>query len=280
MNLTGYGLLQPGDRQQVLTNSEMGHKALSFMVLRDRWKYLQPNSSPNSINLDRLKVQIERCHKFNKGYIPAIMTGQDCTPDWIIGTRLNWQHDRRSYKNVLAPWLPIIPKTYENILQKLADLIENDPLNCGVWVNGPTVASQEMHTNGVHTQKGYSAALMFDNWRTITILFNSIFKKSNLIYSISGQIEALKYVKNVIEYAKATFPKERLAFQHNSLGKQTSVNSNHHKLLLQLEKEGYRVGSEQVQPGHTAGLSKFPQADYHILYPGDEKQKLPTRPTK
>lgn len=274
MELKGYGLLQPGDRQRVLTNSEIGHKSLSFIVLRDRWKYINPNLG--TINLDRLKLQIERCHKFNKGYIPAIMTGQDCTPDWIPGSRLNWVHNRRNYKNVLAPWLPIIWEMYQGVLQKLAELVDNDPLNCGVWVNGPTVASQEMHTNGVDTQTGFSILAMADNWRSTTTIFDQLFKKSNVIYSISGQ-NAAGYVASVIANAKSVFPKERLYFQHNSLGTQTALGSNHHKLLLKLFKEGYKVGAEMVQPGHTAALPRFKEASYNVLYPGDQLKKLPPR---
>lgn len=274
MLLKGYGLLQPGDRQRTLTNSEIGHRALSFMVLRDRWKYINPRQGV--IDFDRLKVQIERCHKFNKGYIPAIMTGSGCSPDWLPGLRLNWTHSRRKYKNVIAPWLPIIWQEYQEVLQRLAEFVDNDLLCRGVWVNGPTVASQEMHTNGVDTQPGYSVVKMADNWRSTGVVFNQIFKKVNLIYSISGQ-NAAGYVQSVINYAKELFPKDRLVFQHNSLGTQTSLNSNHHKMLLNLYREGYRVGSEQVQPGHTKALSKFPQASYHILYPGDQLQKLPAR---
>lgn len=274
MQLKGYGLLQPGDRQRVLTNSEIGHKALSFMVLRDRWKYINPRK--DFIDLDRLIDQIERCHKFNKNYIPAIMTGQDCTPDWLPGQRLNWKHDGRTYKNVLAPWLPVIWQQYEVVLQELAELVDNDPLCCGVWVNGPTVASQEMHTNGVDKQPGYSNSAMVTNWFKTSSIFNSYFKKANFIYSISGQ-NAAGYVPSVISNAKLAHPKDRLYFQHNSLGKQTALGSNHHKMLLQLHKEGYRVGAEMVQPNEVAGISRFPEANYIVLYPNDIKQKLPKR---
>lgn len=272
MKLKGYGLLQPGDRQRVLTNSEMSHRSLSFMVLRDRWKYLEPTKG--NYDFSRLIEQIQRCIKFNKKFTISIMTGGDCNPDYLV-KKQPWNLDNIERYGLL----------HSKLHEEIGKLF-NYPLSsvAGVWITGPTVPSQEMHlktSGGVDAEKfpGYSEDKMVEAWKLASNLVYDKWAFTTGILSISGQNAVYKtYLDNIIVHNIALWSENNIAFQHNSLGKQTSLGSNHHKKLLELHKKGYCVGAEMVQPGHAAAISKFPEADYIVLYPGDQTAKLPSRP--
>lgn len=268
MELKGYGLLQPGDRQRPLTNTELGNKNISFIVLRDRWSYLE--KTKGKYNFDYLLGQMERCIKFNKPFTISIMTGDDCNPDYLPKKQ---------------PWATAITTRYELLHHELRKAMTDRGIDftkvVGIWITGPTVPSQEMHLNGAEKFAGYSAAKMESAWHDAITVIERVWGDlpTRFILSISGQNPVFKfYLNNIILKVLDTFGSNSVAFQHNSLGTQTSLGSNHHKKLLELHKKGYVVGSEQVQPGHTAAISKFPEASYCILYPQDITKKLPSRP--
>jgi hypothetical protein len=200
------------------------------------------------------------------------MTGE-CSPEWIKGPRLKFG----KYTNLLAPWTPELLVQYNIFVQALATMYASDSYLCGVWISGPTTSSQEMHTNGLEKVAGYSPQKMREAWlKSVKIVSDSFTECANIL-SVSGQNPVQSYIKDVIEETKK-LGKQRAVFQHNSLGTQTSLSAVHHKHLLSLHSQGYRVGAEMVQPGHYQGIKKFPQASFVVLYPGDQNQTLPARP--
>lgn len=253
--MQGYGLLQPGDRQRALTDTEI--KSVDFVVLRDRWKYLDKG-------FDRLYQQMDRCKKFKKEYTVSVMTGDGCNPEGLV--------DRQ-------PWNLDNLNKYIDLQEKLSTELRGrgylDSV-CGVWITGPTVPSQEMHLNGADKYPGFSIQKMIAAWDKAIDAIKECYPNHTAVLSISGQSSVSLYLDTVINRAKAVFGKG-VVFQHNSLGTQTTLNASHHKKLLQLYSQGYTVGAEMVQPGHTAAIKKFPQASYIVLYPGDPSKNLPKR---
>lgn len=266
-NLKGYGLLQPGNRQRALTDSEI--KSVDFVVLRERWSYLEPTQG--NYDFKRLLQQMDRCKKFNKPYTVSVMTGDDCNPVRPDGT--SWLAQRQ-------PWSLSNLKSYASLQSNLSNALKKGDYFshvAGVWITGPTVPSQEMHLNGANNYTGYSVSKMVSAWKEAIRIANTYYQDQTLILSISGQSSVKPYLDTVIAEAKA-LGKDRVVFQHNSLGTQTSTSALHHKTLLNLYREGFSVGAEMVQPGHYAGIKKFPQAQYVVLYPGDQNHSLPKRP--
>lgn len=285
----GYGLMQPGDRQRRLTDKEILDSDISFLVPRERWKYLHP--APRHFAFDPLFDQIERFEKIKKPFLLPVMTGEDCNPPWIDALKLSWGGTFARPEHTMAcPWAPNLLEAYDELMAALGSRLNGHPLLAGVWITGPTAASsQEMHTNGIEKawwtpgQKGtteivWNATGMKAAWIQATEIVNQHFSKHCGILSISGQKVVQVYLNDVIDNVKEIFDKQSI-FQHNSLGKQTNVKAVHHAKLLALHRQGYRVQAEMVQPGHTAGIAKFPEAKAIILYPGDQLVKnLPKRP--
>ncbi len=265
----GYGMLQGGNRNNSLTAAQFAHPKISFIVLRDGWSKQEPRDDAFDFRYNA--AQIRRARKAGKGYIVAPMTGAS-TPSFVSGPR---------YKNnkgelVLAPWSPSITAQYATFVYALANSevdglkVKDDPLAIAVWCTGPTVPSQELHLNGLEKAPGYNPAGIVANWTACIKATHAAFPGKPAILSLSGQTAVQKYQPQIIAAMKAEYGKDAI-FQHNSLGKQTSVTATHHRLVLEQKRQGYRVGAEMVQPGNTAGLAKFPERDYAVLYPGDER---------
>lgn len=266
---SGYGLLQGGNRNNSLTAAQFAHPKISFIVLRDQWS--KQEKRDDAFDFTYNAAQIRRARKAGKGYIVAPMTGEG-VPAFVPGPR---------YKNnkgaaVIVPWSPAIPAQYATFIYALANSevdglkIKDDPACLAPWCVGPTVPSQELHLNGLEKAPGYSPAGIVKNYVACIKATHAAFPNKPGILSLSGQPAVLKYQPQIIAAMQGEYGKDAI-FQHNSLGKQTSVTAAHHRLLLDLKRQGYRVGAEMVQPGNTAGLAKFPERDYAVLYPGDEK---------
>lgn len=264
-NPSGYGLLQGGSRNNSLTNAQIAHPKISFIVLRDRWNAVEKR--PGVYDFTYLASQVRRCRAAGKGYFVAVMTGGGSTPDFVPGPR---------YKGCIVPWAPAIPEHYSRLMAALADFdvdsvkLSKDVNNVGVWCTGPTVPSQELHLNGMERARGFSPTGIVSNWKQCIAATKASFSDKPGILSVSGQAAVLKYQPQIIAAMETTYGKAA-CWQHNSLGTQTNVNAAHHQVVLGQKRKGYCVGAEMVQPGNTAGLVKFPEREYAILYPGDEK---------
>jgi hypothetical protein len=257
----GLGLMQPGDRQRPLTDAEINHPKVDFVVPRDRWKYLEP--TPGSYDFSYLDAQIRRIRKAGKKYVLPVMTGAGCTPDWVEGPRVD---------GVLAPWTYELRKGYHKLHDQLSNRYAADPLLGMVWITGPTfTSSQEMHTNGWDNEfADFGSDLMQVSWKDSINTIADLYPNVSSVLSISTQKPVLGYLDQVIDHAIKEL-RQRAVFQVNNLGKQTDVTAPHIQKLKEIRKRGYRIGAEMVQPGNTAGLSKMSELDFAVLYPGDEK---------
>jgi hypothetical protein len=267
---SGHGLLQAGDRQWQLKDSEVNHPKLDFFVLRDRWHYQEPRD--DVFNFTYNAPSIRRIRKAGKQYIIATMCGVEGSPKHIPGQR---------YKGGLVPWAPAIPREWGKFIYALANTevdgikLKDDPAACAVWCTGPTVSSQEMHISGsnVNMSKapGYSRDGIVRNYNECIDLTRAAFPNTPGILSISVQNETRKYQDRILNHFLSVYGSQANV-QHNSFNKDTNLAAPHHKLLLDLKKKGTRIGAEMAWPGHAKYLTRFPQRDYMVLYRGDEKQ--------
>jgi hypothetical protein len=252
----GNGVMQQGDRQSVLSDAQIA--ASDFVVPRDRWKYLEPRRG--EYDFSRLDAQIQRAKKAGKKFVLPVMTGSDCTPDWVQGDRVN---------GVLVPWSSDLAVRYRLLHEKMAAKYASDPLLGEVWITGPTcTSSQEMHTNGFEGSPGYTSNLMMRAWLQSIDTIADLYPETSAVLSISTQKPVTAYLDDVIYYAMQSLG-DRAVFQINSLGTQTNLSATHMAKLLELHERGRRIYAEMVGPGHTAALSKLPEASGFILYPGD-----------
>lgn len=265
--LRGYGVLQGGNRNNFLSDAEI--KSVDFVVLRDRWSYLE--SKKGQYDFSVLISQMKRCVKLKRPFTISVMTGDDCNP---------------SYLNKKQPWsgsnLLEYRKLHRNIRHSMHDVFIDLGFIAEVWITGPTVPSQEMHLKGAQKFSGFSNSKMLAAWKVATQIIDEVWGDLNTSFtlSISGENAVYRtYLQDVIDYVIETFG-DRAAFQHNSLGTQTNVNAQHHKKLLELYKKGHRVGCEMVAPDNVQAISKFPEASFVVLYPSDltKIKKLPKRP--
>jgi hypothetical protein len=116
---------------------------------------------------------------------------------------------------------------------------------------------------------GYSVDAMIAAWKEAADIVHSLYHDCVKIYSLSFQPLALPYVREVIKYVTTKYSKAELAFQFNSL--QEGTSRSYIEPQLALHRQGYWNGAEKVQPDHNVGFKDFPELDYIVNYPGDEK---------
>ena len=270
MFIQGYGVLQNGQRAP-LKDEQIKHDDIKFVVLRDWWARLNP--AKDKYDFSHLEKQAERVRDAGKRFILGPMTG-DAGPRWIPTPRASWRNGGNDYRDVALPWGSPMLDEYEKLINKLSsEFAAATP----IWITGPTVASQEMHTNGVDKVVGYSSKKMELAWIRAINIVQSRF--NNCILSISGQSPVLKYLESVIQEAK-DLGKASISFQHNSLGHQTTPAAAHEHRMRSLFFEGYNSGREMIQPGNTAAIkyhAKF--IHYCVLYPQDVGKPLPALAT-
>jgi hypothetical protein len=266
MFIQGYGVMQNGQRNP-LKDAQIKNDDIKFVVLRDWWSRMNPRSGV--FDLAYLEIQAKRVQAAGKRIVLGPMTG-DVAPKWILSPRSTWTSSGRSYSQCLLPWEPKVLDAYEKLIERLASEFNRD---WPCWITGCTIASQEMHTNGVDKVKGYSTKKMELAWIRSVNIVQSHF--TNCILSISGQAPVLKYLESVIQETK-DLGKSRISYQHNSLGPQTSPAAAHEHRMRGLYEEGYNSGREMAQPGYTASIRySAPYMHYCVLYPQDVGKPLP-----
>jgi hypothetical protein len=280
--LSGYGVMQQGNRQGVLSDALITHPKISFVVPRDRWKYLEPQD--DVFNFSYMLSQMRRARAAGKSYVVPVMTGGSSTPIHVAGPRFA----RANEEPCLVPWAPSIPIEYRKLHLALANAeivpgvkVKDDPYNVGVWITGCTVPSQEAHLNGMENAPGFSAAGMRTNWSACGRVIKDCYPNKPGIFSLSGQRPVQAYQPQVLSDLKGMFGRS-VYFQHNSFKAVFEPNATHVAALRQLDSEGYRTGVEAVvtaadDPGRFGsanvmdGINKYPWCEYFVNYPNDVK---------
>lgn len=257
-----------GDRNNPLSDAQFRNPKVKHITIRDRWWRLHP--ARGRFDFGYLEAQILRCRKFGKPYVIGVMTGADCAPSWLGGQISARLADNKVHKFV-APWSADLAPNYEALQIEIDRRFASDPLFCQTWCTGPTVPSQEMHTNRLETHRDFTAAKMRHAWWAAIDTMASLFAAQTVVVSVSGQGAVLPYLRDVTDRAARVLG-DRAAFQFNSLGPQTSETSHHVQELKYWDAKGYRVGSEQRRGGEAQviKLPKWSWLDFNVCYPRDE----------
>jgi hypothetical protein len=238
----GYFALQPGDPAVLEPNSKrlvpdelLELPQVAGLTIRARWAWLHP--SDGRFDFSFLDAQVARCNRLNKRYKLLIMTGANCSPEWIGGA---W-HARAP-----VPWSPELKKHYGELVAELGKKYADDPLLAGVHITGPTFPSAEMHpAPGIEGVEGYSDRAMVDAWAASIDGYAAAFPEVACLLSISVKPPARRYLGAVVEYGKQTLG-ERFTLEHNALKANTHPQALHHVFIASQAKAGVRVGFEMV----------------------------------
>lgn len=268
--IAGPGLMIGGDRNNPLDEADYTNPKVKHITLRDRWAMVNP--AKGKFDFTYILRLAEKCVKNKKPYIIGIMSGAGgktgpCQPTWLPGAKIKTDEGF----SFVAPWEPSIARYWEDLLSALLATFHADEYFSRIWINGPSVPSQEMHIKPIMNVKGYTPEKMEQAWIKAIDLTAIYFRDVELVLSLSGQNPSQKFQPDVIEYAKKSVAKKRLCFQFNSLGKQTSPSYLPVRLLQQFKTEGYRVGAEMVGPGHGEVLKKYSWLDFTVGYDNDER---------
>jgi hypothetical protein len=238
----GYFALQPGDpavldagSKRLVSDEQLQLPQVVGLTIRARWAWLHP--SDGRFDFSFLDAQIARCNRLNKRYKLLVMTGANCTPEWIGGA---W------HAGAPVPWSPDLKKQYAALVAALGKKYADDPLLAGVHITGPTYPSAEMHpAPGLEGVAGYSDRAMVDAWGASIDAYAAAFPEVACILSISVKPPARRYLGAVVEYGKQALG-ERFTLEHNALKANTHPQALHQVFIASQAKGGVRVGFEMV----------------------------------
>jgi hypothetical protein len=244
----GYFALQPGEpavlqpgNKRVVSDELLALPRVAGLTIRARWSWL--HLSEGRLDFSFLDAQVARCHHVGKRYKLLVMTGRDCSPEWIGGA---W------HRGAPVPWSGELKQHYGALVAELGKKYAADPLLCGVHITGPTFPSAEMHpAPGIESIAGYSDQAMIDAWASSIDAYAAAFPRTACRLSISVQPSARRYLDAVVDYGRETLG-ERFTLQHNALKASTHPMAPHHLFIATQAKEGVRVGFEMVCPATNA----------------------------
>lgn len=292
----GYGLLlsdadsDPTTRKWWLSDAQINHPQVKFILHRVRWKHLEP--SDNKYVFGVHAEQLNRYRNAGKSYGFLVMTGEGCTPDWIKGKRVKLPETKTP---VLIPWGSDLANQYSQLMHELARMqvgglirMCDDTKLCAVPITGPTLsASQEMFAVGLDRVPHYTPEAMRIAYRASMESIKSNFPNVCAPLAVALKPPTDQYAKDVIADARRIFG-PAAAFQHNALSaKPTLKNYNLHKLLEQMSKQGDRVGFELLCDASKYQTERFGSNNvmdgikqglfgtYFIVYPPDFQQLQP-----
>jgi hypothetical protein len=238
----GYFALQPGDpvvlqagSKRLMSDEQLKLPQVAGLTIRARWAWLHPGDG--QFDFSFLDAQVERCGRIGKRYKLLVMTGANCSPEWIGGA---W------HRGAPVPWSPELAKHYGELVAELGEKYAGDPLLAGVHITGPTFPSAEMHpAPGIEGVAGYSDAAMIAAWSAAIDAYAAAFPETACILSISVKPPAVRYLEQVVEHGKKSLGK-RFTLEHNALKSSTHPNAPHHVYIASQAKLGVRVGFEMV----------------------------------
>jgi hypothetical protein len=245
----GYAIYPPGNRQYFpgdsLSAELLAHTPIEWILWRDRWKYMEPQKDAYDLSL--MKRELARYFAAGKKVGILVMTGSECTPDWLPGDR---------HQGALVPWAKSIAVEFDELLAEIARLevtpgvpLADDPRLVLVYPTGPTVPSHEMHLHGMERAPGFSSEKMYQAWARAIDSQHRHFPKVAGGLAISVQAPVRGHLDRVIAKLQQTKGKQLATFQHNGLSNKVGIRTGGygaHQRLFQLHAQGWIVGAEML----------------------------------
>lgn len=238
----GYFALQPGDpavlkpgSNRLISAAQLQLPHVAGLTIRARWSWL--HQGEGKFDFSFLDAQIERCRQLGKPYKLLVMTGANCSPEWIGG---EW------HRGAPVPWSPELKKFYGELVAELGRRYADDPLLVGAHITGPTFPSAEMHpAPAIESVKGYSDQKMLEAWAGAIDMYAAAFPNNACILSISVRRPANRYLAQTINHGLTKLG-QRFTLQHNALKAGTQLLAPHHRVIAEQHQRGIRVGFEMV----------------------------------
>ena len=265
----GFFVLQ-GINKSNVRDSSLRDISTSGLSIRFSWSSIDNGSSYEWSWLD---AQVNRCRAAGKPYMLRMMTGEH-SPSWIPG---EW------YQGAPIPWNSEAQRALRQAVAALGNRYGGDPLLVGVHLTSTANhTSAEMHiAPGIELVSGYSEAGMIDAWQDAIDSYGAAFPGCALILNATLEPNHRGAITHpVIAHCQMRLGL-RATFQHNSLKASTPIDARHHQLILDLGRNGWRIGfqtacssEESERFGGTLGeaVAKSPGASYFEIYQVDIDQ--------
>ncbi len=216
-----------------------------------------------------LDSQVQRRRALGKPYMLRMMAGKD-SPTWIEGP---W------HQGAPLPWSTAAQTALSRAIAELGNRYGNDPLLVGVHVSSTAnYSSAEMHmAPGLTTAAEYSDSKMIDAWSRAVDSYNAAFPSCAIILECHVGAEPPRGNHLSCHCALSTATWSARTFQHNSLKASTPMDARHHKMILDLGSNGWRIGFQMTSGSSTdrfdgpfeEALGNAPGASYFEIYQED-----------
>jgi hypothetical protein len=248
-------------------DSSLRNRNVAGLSIRVSWSRLDKGSH---FEWGWLDSEIKRCRTLGKPYMLRMMAG-DNSPSWISGA---W------HQGAPVPWNTAAQDALDEVIRALGNRYASDPLLVGVHLSSTANSnSAEMHlASGLASVSGYTERKVIDAWTRAIDSYAAAFPTCALILNATLEPNhrgGITYP--VIEHCQRRLA-ARATFQHNSLKASTPMYARHHQLILDLGRDGWRIGfqtacasSDQSRFGGSfqEAVDRAPGASYFEIYQSD-----------
>ena len=177
------------------------------------------------------------------------------------------------------PWDATALKNHAEAVQVIGRKYANDTgLACVHISSTATHESAEMHTDpAVLQRKDYTVEKHIAAWTHAVNAYAAAFPNTPIVLNASIEPDS----KGAVTYPVVAYCKGlgwRATFQHNSLKASTSLTAKHHQLIVDLGKQGWRIGFQMACPSSNRdrfggtfeqAVNKATGASYLEIYQSD-----------
>lgn len=262
----GYFVLQGVDKDNV-KDSSLRDRRITGLSIRASWASIDNGSK---FRWGWLDSQVKRCRALNKPYMLRIMTGEH-SPTWVQGA---W------HRGAPLPWNTTAQRALAQAIAALGNRYSGDPLLVGVHLSSTANhSSAEMHiAPGVTNVYGYSDAKMIDAWASAIDSYGAAFPNCALILNATLEPNHRGGITHPVIARCQQRLGFRATFQHNSLKASTPMSARHHELILDLGRDGWRIGFQMACASSSRdrfggsfeeAIKRAPGATYFEIYQED-----------
>jgi hypothetical protein len=226
-----YYLLQSGNGTSLVNIKDLQLPKIAGMCIRFRGDWIRP--SARRVDWSFVDRSVEKMHQVNKPYSLLLMTGSN-SPEWIGGEWLNGGP---------LPWSPENKKYMGEMYAMMNERYGKDSLWKYLHVSGGTrgSTSEEMHADPQWGTKNHPKIV--EAYKGFIDAAEE--SKRHLLLAISGQKQALTYVKPIMDYYLL---KGNRTVKNNALKGETNLAADHNKLVVEGAKKTKSMSFEMVGP--------------------------------